>query len=96
MLLQKHAGTLFQPPYSAEQYLATGGIIHQSDFELKRVFNIPSEVKNTLTPNSPSSLKYTAFMDISIGGFDGLQCLHKVEINTNKKIQQLQCMNALF
>lgn len=43
--------------------------MHQSDFPLSRVLNTPSEVRNTLLPASPSSLKYTAFLDVSIGGF---------------------------
>ena len=79
--------------------MATGGIIHQSDFELKRVFNIPSEVKNTLTPNSPSSLKYTAFVDISVGGFGWIAVFAQGGDNTNKKYKQLQagtlCFNAV-
>ena len=98
-LLQKHAGTLFQPPYSPDQYLATGGVIHQSDFELKRVFNIPSEIKNTIEPNSPSSLKYTAFVDISVGGFGWIAMFTQGGDNTNKKYKQLQagtlCFNAV-
>ena len=40
--------------------------MHQSDFPLSRVLNTPSEVRNTLLPASPSSLKYTAFLDVSM------------------------------
>ena len=28
-----------------------------------------SQIKNTLKPASPSALKYTAFLDVSLGGF---------------------------
>ena len=68
-LLERHAGSLFVPPFSESQYLTSGGIIFQNEFPLKKVFNTPSEVKNTLMPSSPSSLKYTAFLDVSVGGF---------------------------
>ena len=88
-LLKRNAGKLFKPPFTEDQYLTAGGIIHQSDFELKTVFSIPSEVKNTFTPNSPPSLKYTAFVDVSVGGFGWISLFSQGGDNTNKKYKQL-------
>ena len=81
---------MFKPPFTEEQYLTSGGIVYQSEFALKTVFNIPSEVKNTFTPNSPSCLKYTAFADISVGGFGWIALFSQGGDNTNKKYKQLQ------
>ena len=68
----------------------TGGLIHQSDFELKRVLSQRSEINNTLTPSSPSSLKYTAFLDVSVGGFGWICLFSQGGDNTNKKVKQLE------
>jgi singapore isolate B (sub-type 7) whole genome shotgun sequence assembly, scaffold_11 len=89
-LIERHAGKLLQPPFSEESYLVTGGLIHQSDFELKRVLSQRSEINNTLTPSSPSSLKYTAFLDVSVGGFGWICLFSQGGDNTNKKVKQLE------
>lgn len=70
--------------------MVTGGLIHQSDFELKRVLSQRSEINNTLTPSSPSSLKYTAFLDVSVGGFGWICLFSQGGDNTNKKVKQLE------
>ena len=46
-------------------------------------------MKNTFTPNSPSSLKYTAFVDVSVGGFGWISLFSQGGDNTNKKYKQL-------
>ncbi|OAO14290.1 peptidyl-prolyl cis-trans isomerase pin1-like protein [Blastocystis sp. ATCC 50177/Nand II] len=88
-LLLTHAGELFTPPFSREQYLTSGGIVYQSEFELKHVLDAPSEIKNTLKPASPSALKYTAFLDVSLGGFGWISFFTQGGDNTNKKYNQL-------
>ena len=95
-LIERHAGKLLQPPFSEESYLATGGLIHQSDFELKQVLSQRSEINNTLTPSSPSSLKYTAFLDVSVGGFGWIGLFSQGGDNTNKKVKQLESGTLQF
>ena len=46
-------------------------------------------MKNTFTPNSPPSLKYTAFLDVSVGGFGWISLFSQGGDNTNKKYKQL-------